>query len=74
MFVCFNPVTPAQRAESFSLENGSGSSLPRSWGNLRDTVSDAAQSAWREQLLQLKLSRLAGVPMVSGAQQYRHAL
>ncbi|CAM9860918.1 unnamed protein product, partial [Ectocarpus fasciculatus] len=52
-----------QRAESFSLENGGGSCLPRSWGNLRDTVSDAAQSAWREQLLQLKLSRLAGVPM-----------
>ncbi|CAN0459016.1 unnamed protein product, partial [Ectocarpus sp. 8 AP-2014] len=53
-----------QRAESFSLENGSGSSPPRSWGNLKDTVSDAAQSAWREQLLQLKLSRLAGVPMM----------
>ncbi|CAN0349411.1 unnamed protein product, partial [Ectocarpus sp. 12 AP-2014] len=52
-----------QRAESFSLENGSGSSPPRSWGNLKDTVSDEAQSAWREQLLQLKLSRLAAVPM-----------
>ncbi|CAN0399711.1 unnamed protein product, partial [Ectocarpus sp. 13 AM-2016] len=52
-----------QRAESFSLENGSGSSPSRSWGNLKDTVSDEAQSAWREQLLQLKLSRLAAVPM-----------
>eukprot|EP00752_Nemacystus_decipiens_P004684 g4272.t1 len=51
-----------QRGESFSLET-SGSGVRPSWGNLSDTVSPAVQLAWREQLLQLKLSRLAGVPM-----------
>ncbi|CAN0218272.1 unnamed protein product [Scytosiphon promiscuus] len=50
-----------ERGESFSRESISGS-LPLSWGNLSDTVSPAVQSAWREQLLELKLSRLAGVP------------
>eukprot|EP00903_Cladosiphon_okamuranus_P015552 g14357.t1 len=59
-----------QRGESFSLE-ASGSSVKPSWGNLSDTVSPAVQLAWREQLLRLKLSRLAGVPMTVLLRQLR---
>ena len=61
-FINFFPSPSRKRGESFSGEDAS--TLFPSWGSLSDTMSPAAQIAWREQLLRRKVSRLAGVPTV----------